>query len=116
MLENLRGLFLVPKLRSILVKLIYNSISDDLEEQLSPSNIGARKGKAPRDHLFVVYSVINEVLRSKEERKIDLVFYDISDCFNALWVTKSLLDLHSNGLNNSYLNLLHELSKSANFW
>ena len=59
-LSDQRGIFLVPKLRSIFVKLVYNSIIGIIESNLSSSNIGARKNKAPRDHLFVLYTVINE--------------------------------------------------------
>ena len=42
-LENMRGIFLVPKLRVIFLKLIYNSIIGDLKRNLSSSNIGAKK-------------------------------------------------------------------------
>ena len=38
-LINLRGLFLVPKLRGLFSKLIYNSIIDIIEDNLSLSNI-----------------------------------------------------------------------------
>ena len=113
-LINLRGIFLVPKLRGIFLKLVYNSIIDDLEDNLSLSNIGARKKRSPRDHLFVLYSVVNEVLKSKEARQIDLVFYDITQAYDSLWMEHSLLDLHHIGVNSNVINLLHELNKSAN--
>ena len=45
-----RFIFLVPKLRGIIIKLIYNSIISQIENNLSPSNIGARQGKSPPDH------------------------------------------------------------------
>ena len=47
-LDKERSIFLVPKLRAMYMKLIYNSIIDDLEGQISPSNIGARRGKSIR--------------------------------------------------------------------
>ena len=43
-LENMRGIFLVNKVKSILMKLIYNSSITKIEENLSKSNIGACKG------------------------------------------------------------------------
>ena len=113
-LSSERGIFLVPKLRGILSKLIYNSIIEELDSQLSPSNIGARKGRSPRDHLFVVYAVVNETRNSKHAACIDLVFTDVSDCFNALWTEKTLLDLHNNGVTNNLLNLLNNLNEFAN--
>ena len=113
-LSSERGIFLVPKLRALLSKLIYNSIIDLIEEQLSPSNIGARKHKSPRDHLFVLYAVLNETLKGKHGCCcIDLVFTDVTDCFNSLWTEKTITDLHENGIQSNLLNLIHELSKSA---
>ena len=102
-LDGLRGIFLVPKLRAILVKLIYNSIIDVIESHLTNSNIGSRKNKSPRDHLFVVYSVMNETLRGGEPR--DFVFYDIKECYDSLWVRRCLLDMFDNGLTLNLLNL-----------
>ena len=113
-LASERGIFLVPKLRGLLSKLIYNSIIDNIEERLSPSNIGARKKRSPRDHLFVIYAVVNDTLKSKHGCCIDLVFTDVSDCFNSLWVEKTVVDLYENGVETNLLNLIHELSKSAN--
>ena len=108
-----RGIFLVNKLRYILVKLIYNSNIDNIEEIMTTSNIGARKNAAPRDHLYVCFAIINEVLKSKET-KVDVVFYDIHQAFDSLWMEKSYTDLFKNGVNNDNLNLLHECSKAVN--
>ena len=47
-------------------------------------------------------------------RCIDLVFPDVTDCFNSLWTDQTIIDLHENGIETNLLNLIHELSKSAN--
>ena len=112
-LESERGIFLVPKLRVILSKLIYNSIIDTIEDNLSTSNIGNRRNKSPRDHLFVVYAVINETVQRQDAPCKDLVFTDVSQCFDSLWTEKTLLDLYLNGVQTNLLNLLYEISKSA---
>ena len=113
-IEEERGIFLVSKLRGILSKLIYNLIIDIIEDELSPSNIGARRNKSPRDHLFVVNAVVNETVQGEDDGCKDLVFSDVSQCFDSLWTNKTLLDLYSNGVQSHLLNLIHELSKSAN--
>ena len=59
-LDKERGIFFINKARSILMKLAYNSKIDIIEDNLSPSNLGARKGKSPRDHIFVINSVIQD--------------------------------------------------------
>ena len=107
-----RGIFLVPKLRGIFLKLIYNSLINTIEENLSLSNIGARKEKSPRDHLFVLHSVMDETLKGKESC-LDLVFYDLAQAYDSLWLDHTLLDLYENNVNSNLLNLLHELSKKT---
>ena len=87
-LENQRGIFLTNKVKSVLMKLIYNSIIEDVEDNLSESNIGARKDRATRDHVFVINSIINEVKKDKTKEPIDLVFYDIKECYNSSWLEK----------------------------
>ena len=95
------------------MKLVYNSIISKIESNLTSSNIGARKNKAPRDHLFVLYSVINETLRSKDTTPLDLVFLDIADCSNSLRLQRTLLDLHSNGIESGLLNVIHKMTEEA---
>ena len=109
-----RGIFLVPKVRVIFMKMVYNSIINILEDNLSRSNIGARKRKSPRDHLFTLYSVVNETLNRKEP--VDLVFYDLSQAFDSLWVQHTLLDCYDNGITNNLLNVMFEMSKKANIF
>ena len=67
--------------------------------------------KTPRDYLFVVNAVIHDTVKKKGE--LDLVFSDIRTCFDSLNPETSLIDLHSNGVDTSLLNLMHELSKTA---
>ena len=100
-----------PKLKIILSKLIYNSIISEIESNLTNSNIGSRKGKSPRDHLFVMYSVIQETLNSEHQR--DIIFYDVKQCYDSLWVERCLLDMYENGVTSNLLNLVYELSKKA---
>ena len=42
-LQNERGIFLVNSVRSILMKLLYNTKYDIIENNMSSSNIGSRK-------------------------------------------------------------------------
>ena len=83
-LDNLRGIFLVNKVKSILMKLIQNTMINDIEDNLTESNIGARKARSTRDHLFVVNSIINEVKKDKSKEPINMVFYDVKQCYDSL--------------------------------
>ena len=59
--SNQRGVFNVSKVRSILDKTLYDDVYPEIDSKLSCSNIGGRKGRNIRDHLFVIYGVINDV-------------------------------------------------------
>ena len=73
----------------------------------SDCNVGARKNCTIRDNLFVVNGVINSVVE-KDAKPIDIELFDISKCFDSLWLGECLNDLYEDGLTNSNLNLLYE--------
>ena len=82
-LSNDRGVFNLVKVRSLLDKLIYNDIYPVVDAALSQSNIGGRRGRNIRDHLFVLNSITNEVKSSKSD-DIDIISIDIQKCFDEL--------------------------------
>ena len=55
-------------------------------------NIGARREKNIKNHLFVVYGIINSILH-EENYCIDLNIYDLEKAFDALWLEDCLNDL-----------------------
>ena len=88
-----RGIFILPVLRKILDKLTYLDKYPELDMAMSDSNIGARKNKNIRNHLFIIHGVINSVVQSKD-RCVDLQVYDIEQAFDALWLEDCLNDLY----------------------
>ena len=58
--------------RRILMKMIYNDKYALLDRSMSDSNVGARRGKNIRNHIFVINGIINDVLSSKEKTPIDV--------------------------------------------
>ena len=60
-----------------------------------------------------MYAVVHETVKGKHVSCVDLVFSDVTDCFNSLWTVKTIIDLHENGVKSNLLNLMHELSKTA---
>ena len=75
-LENDRGIFIVSVLRSIFMKLLYNDNYDIVDMNMSDSNIGARRGKSVRNHIFIVNGVIHDVLAKKNAHLIDVEVVD----------------------------------------
>ena len=68
-LDNDRGIFCVNKIRSILDKLIYNDYYDTIDHNMSCSNIGGRKNRNIRDHIFIINGIMNDVINNKERHR-----------------------------------------------
>ena len=60
---------------------------------MSPSNIGAMKKKNIRNHLFILYGIINSVINGDGDC-IDIQIYDVIQCFDALWLEDCMLDVY----------------------
>ena len=103
-LNNDRGVFNVVKLRSILDKLIYNDIYEKVDESMSCSNIGARKNRNIRDHLFVVNAIVNDVVKNK--KKVDIEIYDVQKCFDKMSFKETANDMFKAGVTDDKFVLL----------
>ena len=71
-------------MKSILYKLILGDKYATIDRNMSPSNIGGRRNRNVRDHIFVINDIMQE---AKEVKKhdINIKIYDIKKCFNKLW-------------------------------
>ena len=111
-LNNDRGIFLVTVFRSILMKMIYNDKYDIVDQNMSDSNVGARKRKNIRNHIFIINGIINDVLNSKG-KAIDIQILDYKQCFDAMWLEETLNDMFEAGINDDNLAILYEANKSV---
>ena len=80
-LENDRGIFIMNIFRSIMMKMVYNDEYETIDSNMSDSNIGARKNKNIRNHLFILNGVINEAIQNKK-MCIDIQILDYRQCFD----------------------------------
>ena len=81
---------------------------------MSDSNIGARKGKSVRNHIFIINGVIHEVLANKKANPIDIEVLDLKQCFDSLWLEECMNDLFEAGIDDDNLALIYEANKSIN--
>ena len=89
------------------MKLVYNDKMKILDENMSDSQVGARKNKSIRNHTWILNGVINEVLKKKKNRPIYIQIVDVKQCFDRLWPEKSLNDLFWYGIQDDCLPLLY---------
>ena len=103
--SNYRGIFRLSIFRTVLDRLIYNDEYEGIDNNLTDSNVGARKSRNIRDNIFVLNAITNSVVKGKE-KAVDLQEYDIEKCFDALWLQECINDVFDAGLNNDKLPLL----------
>ena len=113
-LINDRGIFVVSVFRSILMKLIYNEKYEVIDRSMSDSNVGARRNKNIRNHIFVVNGIIHDVLSSKKKKPIDIQIMDYKQCFDSMWLEDAMNDLFEAGVDDENLALLYEANKGVN--
>ena len=77
-------------MRSILLKIIYNDEYENIDANLSDSNVGGRKTKNIRNHLFIVNGIINESIRNGEN--VDLEILDYKQFLNSKWLDETVND------------------------
>ena len=112
-LENERGIFIVTVFKSILMRLIYDEKYEVIDSQMSDSNVGARKKKNIRNHIFVINAIIHDVLSSKDNKAIDIQIMDYKQCFDAMWLRETMNDLYNSGVQDDQLALLFEANKEV---
>ena len=82
-LNNWRGIFVCSVLRKILMKLIYGRTYDKVAWSMTDSQIGARRNKSVRNHLFVLNCILSDVMSSNKKTPVDLNIMDFKQMFDA---------------------------------
>ena len=110
-LESDWGIFLVSLFRTIMMTMIYLRKYDIVEENMSDSNIGARKRKNIRNHIFVVNSVIHDVLSRKSKEPVDIMVMDYKQMFDSECLFECMNDLFEAGVTDDEFDLIYEANR-----
>ena len=97
------------------MKLLHVRTYQKVAHNMSDSQIGAQKRKSVRNHLFVLNSIISDVLSSKQKAPIDLNIMDYKQMFDAEEVPICLNALYDAGVNDDIYALICEANSSATF-
>ena len=111
-LLNDRGIFIVNIMRSILMKLSYQDKYKVVDRNMSDSNVGGRKNKNIRNHIFVLNSVMNDVIQNKK-KCIDVEILDYKQCFDSMWMDECINDLWDAGVQDDHLALIYEINSKV---
>ena len=89
------------------MKLIYAEKYDTIDEKMSDSNVGARKKKIIRNHLFILNGIINDTINNKD-KCLDLIIVDYKQCFDSMWLDECVNDLFKAGVQDDHLALIYQ--------
>ena len=110
-LDNDRGIFILTILRMIHDRIIYNDIYEKVDKSMSDAQVGGRRNRGIRNHLFMLYSIINSV-KNKECGPVDLQIYDVTKCFDKLWLMECCQDLFEAGVTDDKLTMIYNMNKT----
>ena len=79
---------------------------------MGPYQVGNQELRNIRDHTLVVHAIINEA--QTKNIQLDVLFTDIKQCFDSIWLEEAINDLYNSGINTRNLNLLYEGNKATN--
>ena len=111
LLDNERGIFRVPVLRGILMRLIYNENYEKIDRNMSDFQMGGRKNKGCRNNILIINGIIHEVLSRKNNTPVLLQIYDYRQMFDAINLEEAINDAFDVGLNDDNLSLIYNANK-----
>ena len=114
LLENERGIFRVPVLRYILMRIIYNDKYPEIDSNMSDCQMGARKHKGCRNNILIVNGIIHDVISSKKKDPVVLQIYDYRQMFDAIGLEEALSDIFDAGVKDDNLSLIYDANKEIN--
>ena len=82
---------------------------------MTDAQIGARKNKSVRNHLFVLNSIVSDVTSSNKKIPINLSIMDFKQMFDAEELPIVLNAFYESGVKDDMFSLLHEANKSVTF-
>ena len=112
-LESDRGIFLITIFRTILMKMVYKEKYSIIDNSMSDSNIGARKQKNIRNHIFVVNSILYDVLNKKSKHPVDLMVLDYKQMFASECLFECMNDLYEAGVKDNIFSLIYESNRRS---
>ena len=78
---------------------------------MSDSNIGARKKKNIRNHIFIINSIIYDVLSKKSNEPVDIMVLHYNQMFDSECLFECLNDVYEAGVSDNIFPLLYEANK-----
>ena len=110
-LKNERGIFRVEIVRSILMRMIYDTKYPSIDRKMSDSQMGGRKGKGCRNNIFIINGIIHDVMKAKNSKPALLQIYDYAQMFDSIYLKEAISDVFDNDFNDDMLPLVYKANQ-----
>ena len=94
------------------MKLIHERTYPIINKNMSDGQIGARRNRSVRDHLFVLNSILSDVMSSTKKEPIDLQIMDYKQMFDAEELETVLNAYYDSGVDNDLFALINEANET----
>ena len=91
--------------------MLYSDKYEIIDGSMSDSNIGARKRKNIRNHIFIVNSILHDVLSKKSNQSVDIMILDYKQMFDSECLYECLNDVYEAGVIDDKFVLLYEANR-----
>ena len=91
-LNNQRGIFVLSAIRTLFMRLIYNTKSNIIDDNMSDSNVSGRKKRSSLNHIFIMNGIIHETINYKDNTPVMLQVYDYEQMFDSMDLEESVSD------------------------
>ena len=78
------------------MRMLLNDNYETIDRFMSDSNVGGRKGRSVRDHLFMVNGIIHDHHNS-QTKPVTFQILDYSLCFDSMWFEEVTNDVYTAG-------------------
>ena len=97
-----------------MMRLIYNTKYNIIDQNMSDSIVGGRKNRSCINHIFVINGIIHETVKSKNSSPVTIKIYDYKQMFDSMNLQEAVSDLFDSGVKDNTLALLYEANKNIN--
>ena len=91
------------------MRMLLNDKYETINNHMSDSNVGGRRGRGIRDHLFIVNEVIHNHHNSNDS--VSIQFFDFHSCFDSMWQKENINDLYESGIQDDKFPLLYKINE-----
>ena len=114
--DNYRGIAVGSALAKIFELILLGRLEEEINEKhpISPNQIGFKKGHRTADHIFVLKTIIDEIVRN-DKQKLFVAFIDFRKAYDRVNRTLLFLKLQRTGIKGLFYHNIKKLNSVVSY-